>query len=484
MQSTYKHGIRVQENPTSLPSPVKGSAGLQVIFGTAPINLAKNPYNATNKLFIAYSFEEAQSYLGYSADYDNYTLCQSMDASFRVFNVAPIILCNVLDPTVHKKVNPATDYSVVSGQALINVKGILLDTVVVKSESNTLSVDNDYVLSFNDDGYVVVSLLSTGSASTATTLNISSTSIDPTAVTSTDIIGGYDAITGKEKGIELVRKVYPRFNLVPGLLLAPGWSHIPEVGATLDAKCEAINEVYNCENILDIDTTVAKKYTDVEDEKNANGYTSKHSIVLWPMISVNGVKFYYSAIYGALVAYTDATNDDVPSLSPSNKILGATGTVLKDGTEVDLDQAQANVLNSKGIVTAINDAGWRSWGNNMACYPNNQDPKDRWICCRRFFTWWGNTFILSYKDKVDNLANYALIESIVDAENIRGNSYVSQGKCAGAKMQFNVDDNPIENILNGKIQFKQWLAPWTPAEDILNILEFDPTMIEAALGGE
>ncbi|OYO94283.1 phage tail protein [Lachnotalea glycerini] len=422
--------------------------------------------------------------MGYSSDYESYSLCQSMDASFKIFNIAPIILCNVLDPAKHKKSNAAVDYSVMNGQALINIKGILLDTVVVKSENSTLYNNVDYVLSFDDDGYVVVSLLAAGSASAAVTLTINSTSIDPTMVTRADIIGGYDAETGKETGIELVRKVYPRFNLVPGLLLAPGWSHITEIGAALDAKCEAINEVYNCENILDIDTTTAKKYTDVAECKLSNGYTSKHSIVLWPMISVNGVMFYYSAIYGALVAYTDATNDDVPSLSPSNKILGATGTVLKDGTEVDLDQAQANVLNSKGIVTAINDSGWRSWGNNMACYPDNTDPKDRWICCRRFFTWWGNTFILSYKEKVDNLLNYALVESIVDAENIRGNSYVSQGKCAGAKMQFNLEDNPSDQILEGKIQFKQWLAPYTPAEDILNILEFDPTMIETALGGE
>lgn len=487
MATSYNHGIRVQENPTSLPAPVKGSAGLQVIFGTAPVNLIENPYAATNKLFIVHDFEEAQSCLGYSSDYEDYTLCQCMDASFKIFNVAPIILCNVLDPAVHNKVMPAANYPVENGQAVVNIKGFLLDTVVVRNSAGSLigmTKDEDYVLSFNDEGYLVISLLSSGTAANAHTLNVNGTRIDPSAVTSTDIIGGYDAETGIETGIELARKVYPKFNLVPGLLLAPGYSHIPEVGAALDAKSENLNEVYTCETILDIDTTIAKKYTDVEEQKIANGYTSKHSIVLWPMISVNGAKFYYSAIYGALVAYTDASNDDVPSLSPSNKILGATGTVLQDGTAIDLDQAQANVLNSKGIVTAINDAGWRSWGNNMACYPDNKDPKDRWICCRRFFTWWGNTFILSYKEKVDNLANYALIESIVDAENIRGNSYVSQGKCAGAKMQFNVDDNPIENILNGKIQFKQWLAPWTPAEDILNVLEFDPSMIEAALGGE
>ena len=91
---------------------------------------------------------------------------------------------------------------------------------------------------------------------------------------------------------------------------------------------------------------------------------------------------------------------------------------------------------------------------------------------------------MNYLEKVDNPANYRLIESIVDSENVRGNSLVSQGKCAGIKMEYNRADNPIANVLDGKIVFRQHLAPYTPAEDILNILEFDPTMIEAALGGE
>ena len=36
--------------------------------------------------------------MGYSDDFRKYTLCQSIDASFRVFNIAPIVCINVLDP--------------------------------------------------------------------------------------------------------------------------------------------------------------------------------------------------------------------------------------------------------------------------------------------------------------------------------------------------------------------------------------------------
>ena len=249
------------------------------------------------------------------------------------------------------------------------------------------------------------------------------------------------------------------------------------------AKCEEINGVFSCECVLDIDSAEVKKYTDCKEWKDGNGYVNKHAVVLWPQVKIGTKQYAYSAIFAALTAYTDAGNDDVPNLSPSNKLIGLTGTVLDDGTEVTLDQTQANLLNGQGIITAININGWRSWGNNTSIYPASTDPKDRWFCCRRFFSWWGNSFILTYKQKVDEPGNYRLIESIVDSENIRGNSYVSQGKCAGARIEFSEDENPVTDILNGKIQFHQYLAPYVPAEDILNILEFDPDMLSAALNG-
>lgn len=481
----YNHGVRVQEQATSLVAPITGTAGLQVIIGTAPVNLAADPYKATNVPMIAYSFSEAVEQLGYSDDFKNYTLCQSMDACFRVFNVAPIILINVLDPAKHKKANESATVKVESMQATVEVAGILADTVEVSSGEATLETGTDYIATFDDDGYLVISLTAGGKGAAATELTVKSSSIDPTKVEESDIIGGYNASTGAESGMELIRQIYPKFGMTPGLLLAPGWSHKPNVGVVLAAKCEEINGVFTCECILDIDCTAdgATKYTDCNEWKNGNGYINKHSVVLWPQVKVGTKQYAYSAIFGALTAYTDASNDDVPNLSPSNKLIGLTGACLEDGSEVNLDQTQANLLNGQGIITVINMNGWRSWGNNTACYPANTDPKDRWFCCRRFFSWWGNSFILTYFQNVDDPANYRLVESIVDSENIRGNSYVSQGKCAGARIEFSEDENPVTDILNGKIQFHQYLAQYTPAEDILNVLEFDPDMLSAALNG-
>ena len=66
----YQHGVRVQERATSIVAPITGTAGLQVVFGTAPINMADDPYKVTNTPVIAYNWAEAVSKLGYSEEKD------------------------------------------------------------------------------------------------------------------------------------------------------------------------------------------------------------------------------------------------------------------------------------------------------------------------------------------------------------------------------------------------------------------------------
>ena len=471
----YMHGIRIKENPTSIPTPVTNEAGVPVIFGTAPVNMVSDPEGAVNKLFLCSSFAEAKAAVGYSDDYEAYTLCQAMDAFFKAFGVGPVVLCNVLDPAVHKASYSET-LNVVDGQAISTKKGVILNGLTV----GTLTEGTDYTAEFNDDGYVVITVLKSG----VNSIEVSGSMIDASKVTEANIIGSYDAQTGVETGVELVRKVYPTFSLTPSLLLAPGWSHKPSVGLALAEKCTDVNGMFKCECVVDIDTDRAAKYTDAGTIKTESGFASEHMICVWPKVKYAGKTMYYSAIYAAMATYTDYNNDSVPNLSPSNRAIKVSAAVVEDGTEVSLDINQANELNAVGIVTALNLNGFKAWGNNTAAYPDTTDPKDRWIACRRFFSWWGNSFITTYLTKVDNPANYRLIESIVDSENVRGNSLVSQGKCAGIKMVYSKDDNPIGNVLDGKIVFRQYLAPYTPAEDILNVLEFDPDMIESALGGE
>lgn len=484
----YQHGIYVQENPTSVLAPITTDSAIIFVVGTAPINLASDPTGAVNKPILINSFAEAQEKLGYSDNFEDYSICQLIDAAFRIYNVGPIVAVNVLDPSEHKIVATPQLEAITNGQVVIDEEGILLSSIVVKDSTaaTTYDLTDDYIAEFNADGHVVIKRVATGSIlEAATQLSISFDKLDPSAVDATDIVGGYTS--GVYKGLECISQVYPQLGIVPGIIVIPGWSHNPTVGAAMTAKTENINGAFKCMSIKDVDSssTGADLYTEVASWKSTNSYTDKHDIVVWPKVKNGSKTYYFSAVLAALIAYTDTQNDNVPYVSPSNKSLRITGTVLEDDTEVYLDQLQANTLNAQGIVTAVNLAGWKAWGNNTGAYPSITDIKDRFIAVRRMFDWWGNSFIQTYFQQIDNPMNSRLIEALVDSENIRANGYKAKQQIADAKIEFNITENPTTDLLNGVIRFKQYLTPYPPAEAIINVLEFDPNAFTASLpGGE
>ena len=74
----YFHGVRCSEVPTSITTPVNATAGLPVVFGTAPVHLTDEPEKYVNNPVICNSWDEAVNALGYSEDWDKYTLCEAM----------------------------------------------------------------------------------------------------------------------------------------------------------------------------------------------------------------------------------------------------------------------------------------------------------------------------------------------------------------------------------------------------------------------
>ncbi len=506
---SYTHGVYINENSTAVIAPIISDSGVQFVVGTAPINMLADPSGAVNKPILVNSLSEAVTNFGYCKNFEKFTICQSVNASFNVYNVAPLVIVNVLDPEKHTVAISPDDqqYSIDKKTEKITIakEGIFLNSFVVKGQDGAITYKegNDYTLTFDEYGYVVLTPVlakdngaifkqlekqeQEGQEEPKVQLAISYNRLDPSSVTYEDIIGGYDSVNGKYTGLQNIEQVYPKLGVVPGLIVIPGWSHIPEVGIAMMAKTEDINGCFKCMAVLDVDTdsiTGAYSYQAVMDWKNKNSYTSENSIVCWPKVKIGDAQYWFSAVAAPLIAYTDANNDNIPYVSPSNKSFRITSTVLSDGSEVYLDQSQGNHLNGNGIVTAINLNGWRLWGNNTGIYPSSTDVKDRFIPVRRMFSWWGNSFILTYFQKVDDPMNTRLIESIVDTENIRANGYKARYQIADARIEFLADENPTTDLLNGKIRFHQYLTPFPPAETIIDTLEFDANALTTALGGK
>lgn len=474
------HGVRVKEVPTSILTPANTTAGLPVVFGTAPIHLTAEPAKNVNRPVICYSWNEAVAAFGYAENWDAYTLSEVMYSQFKLYGVKPIIFVNVLDPAKHKaEVRDTEGRTVTAGRITLD-EPVLLTTLKVKSAPAAEPAKDieDYTAAYDDEGKLVISVTPTGVLKSAEKLYLEYTKLDPSQVKDADIIGG--ASKNGTAGLEWLDSIYTLFSLVPGIVAAPGWSDRPSVAAVMKAKAMRISGLFRCICLTDVDTGAAKYYADVNEWKNKNSYTGVNQVVCWPCVRSGDMVFRMSTHLLGIIGTMDAANEDVPYQSPSNLSMQATGLCLKDGAEVTLSLEQANLLNSQGVMTALNfSGGWKSWGNYTGAYPSATDVKDTFISVRRMFDWQYQTFILSYWQKVDQPLTLRLVRTIVDSEKIRLNGLVSRGFLLGADVEFIEEENPTTDLLQGIIRVHSYITPPVPAQEIDNILEYDVNNFKA-----
>lgn len=475
----YKHGVYTSEQATSLIAMTSTDSGLIIAVGTAPVHLASSPVPA-NTPVLCYTYKEAVAALGYSDDWEKYSLCEVMKTQFALFNMAPVVFINVLDTEKHKQAVKDESADVKAGVVTVTAPA-LADTlsVALTAGGDTLTKDTDYTVGHDDDGNLIITAIDGGKITSETAqVFLSYTKIDPAAVTSKDIIGGVNTETNKTEGLELIDEIYPRFGLVPGIIIAPGFSTDITVAAVMKAKEHNICGHFNAISICDIPTDEVKTYTAASAWKNAKSFADKDCLLCWPMLKQGDQKFHLSTQLASLMNYTDSQHDGIPYYSPSNKSLQADGACLADGTEVYLNSVQAAYLNGQGIVTALNFiGGWKSWGNRTTAYPSNTDVKDNFTTNRRMFNWVANTLVTTFWTKIDEPTNKRLISTIVDSANIFLNGLTAKGALLGGRVEFRDDENTTTELMDGVLRFHVYLTPPAPARDIEFVQEYDPDYI-------
>lgn len=487
MATGYYHGVRTRQVQTSISTPVTAASGVTFVVGTSPVQMngGTKPegsnqlvFKNVNEPIMGMNNAEAVTALGYSDDWKKYSLCEVMYNHYRLYATAPVFFVNVLDPAKHKLSMAAEPYALVDGRVKLTLDAIAESVVVTGYAAGV-----DYDL-FYDGENLIIEVLPDGTIpDAATELTIAFDKVDPTQVTKADIIGGFNVVTKKTTGFELIESVFPKYSIVPDIIICPGWSHDPEVAAIMARYAQSINGVFEAKCLIDVDTTVVKHYADVTAWKKAQNINSKTQALCFPMCKLGDRIFHTSTQMAGLMAQVDAANGDCPAESPSNKNMKINGAVLADGTEVLLDLQQANYLNSNGVTTILNFiGGFVLWGNETACYPANTDVKDYFLCVSRMFGWVGNSLILTYWSKVDNkLTRRRFIDSIVDSVNIWLNGLTSEEKILGGRVEFLADENPVTALMGGKAVFHIYLTPPSPGKEIEFVLEYDISYIEAAL---
>lgn len=480
----YFHGAKASKRNTSVSTPIVADSAVHFIVGTAPAHTVNGK---VNEPVLAYSYAEAVAAMGYSEDWEKYDICEEIYATFKLYQNGPIVMVNVLSPTKHLAGETTDTFTMTAGIVGLPFETVM-DTVEVKGYSGEDALTEpytrgtDYELIYTD-GKLNIERIDGGKITTDTAqLNVTYNAVNPSAVKKTDIIGGYDTTTKKETGYELLDYVFPKFRLIPSLLLAPNFSHDSEVAAVMAAKAENINGLFKGKAIVDVDTTVATTYQEAVEWKNKNNITQPAELLGWPMLTLGGKKYHHSTHLAGRISATDSAEDlggGSPCESASNKLLQIDGMVLADGTEVVLDLTKANYLNANGIITGINlMGGYVSWGNETACYPANTDVTDYFYCVSRMFGWVANTTILSVWNKVDRKLNRRLIESVVQSINLWLNGLMAEEKIIGGRIEFIEEENTDTDLMAGIAHFHIYLTPPSPAKEFDFVLEYDVSYLE------
>jgi hypothetical protein len=480
----YYHGARASKIATSVSTPVVADSAIHFIVGTAPVHTVGGK---VNEPVYASTYAEAVEAMGYSDDWEKYDICEEIYTAFKLYGVSPVVMVNVLDPKKHLAGEKTEDMQLSAGTLDLPYEAVE-DSVVVKGYdgedvlTQEYTRGEDYDLLYTD-GVLRLERIEDGKITADNAkLNIQYNAVAPDKVTKADIIGGYDTNTKKNKGFELVDSVFPKFRVVPTLLLAPNFSSDSEVAAIMSAKAENINGLFKAKVILDVDTTEATTYTEAVEWKTKYNISQPTELLAWPMLTLGGKKYHYSTHLAGLMALTDSTEDlggGSPCESASNKTLQIDGMVLADGTEVLLDLVQANYLNRNGIITGLNlIGGFVSWGNETACYPANTDVTDYFYCVSRMFQWVANSVILSVWSKVDRGLKRRLIESVVQSLNLWLNGLMAEEKILGGRIEFTEEENTETDLMAGIAHFHIYLTPPSPAKELDFTLEYDVSYLE------
>jgi len=474
MSTSLTHGVSTSVKETSVSTPIVAASGIHFAVGTAPVQMVNGK---VNEVLMFNTYAEAVEALGYSDDWEKYGLCEEIYTAFMLYQVSPVFCVNVLDPEKHKKTAAETTFTVTDGQAKLPPDAI---STSIKVSGKTLGTDYDV---FYDDDNCVVEFLTEAPETAAITYDI----VDTTAVTKSDIIGGYSATTKKTTGLELIDSVFPKYTEVPDIILCPNWSQDSEVAAVMAAKAENINAIFEAMAILDVDTTEtgALHYSDVPAWKKSKNFAKKNELVCWPKVKLGDRKFNFSTqLAGSMAAVDNDTSygDGTPCESASNKSLQADSACLADGTEVLLDVQNANYLNDNGVITALNFYnGFVSWGNYTAVYPSSTDPVDYIYSISRMFKWVAKTVTLSYWNSVDRKMTRRLLDAIMQGVNDWLNGLTAEEKILGGRVELLESENTLTALMAGRAKFHIYLTPPSPLQQMEFVLEYDVSYLSALL---
>ena len=373
--SEYLHGAYGEIGAIGSPVTVESQSAF-VVVGAAPVGQVANYAGSVNRPIAVRNMAEARKYFGYSSDWAKYPLCEAFHVFFEQRGVGPLVVINVLDPATHKGGTAKTQsLTMQNGRAVISAaEDAILATLSLSRESTTFVKGTDYTAEY-DYGKKAIIISAVGSNIGTDAFTATWYEMNPTAVTSANVIGTSDGL-GTNTGLQAVKDIYSLTGMVPCFLLCPGTSSVTAVHTAMREISQKVNghwDLYMYADLPLTDGTTPLTLDTVAAYKAANGYNRDNEKVFFPMaLGTDGKHYHLSVLAAAALLQVTIENDDIPYHSSSNipcpiienLYLGENFT----GRVYD-DQMINEKLNQNGICSAaFVSRRWAIWGAHSANY--------------------------------------------------------------------------------------------------------------------
>lgn len=417
----YLHGVYTREVPTAILPARTVDTNVVFAVGTAPVDsLPDDKPRHVNEPRLYHSYDAFVAEMGWSEDWQRYTLCEVAESHFAKYGAAPLVAVNVFDPAVHLDEAGDPDPAAVTGAQIIG--GI--DSATLKKTGLELVSE-----CFPRFRLVPGSILAPRF------------SADPAVAVS---------MAAKAKNIN-------------GLFNALALADVPTADVPLYTGVPEYKERHNLtdehlvlcwpgialgERRYHLSTQLAGRISLTDSDAGGT-----------PQVSPSNKRAFMDR---AVTVNADGKESEVWLDLTANNYLNGQGIVTVNNF----------------------DGGWKFWGNRTACYPSVTDPKDAFIPIRRFFNWYQNTFILTYFQKVDAPLTRRLITTFLKSEQLRLDGLTAREVINGGRISFLESENPVTDLMDGLLRFHLWISPPPPARAIEGIFEFDPTYLQTLFGEE
>lgn len=361
---TYLHGADTVRNTADTQSVTDADSAVVALVGIAPVFDVAEEYKTVNEIVDIRNTTNAAKYFGKT--YNGYTIPQALEDFYRGEGGGRVFTINVFDPAKHKASFDGTK-QVVKGKIVLTERGIA--NLVVKKDSTPAAIETDYTFDGKE-----ITITAAGALKDAAELTVSYDYADVSKVTSSDIIGKVDSLTGQKSGAQLIYDIKSIYGVEPTIIIAPGFICTNEVKTAL----ELISNKLKAE--LEIDAPMNTTLDEVIKGRGEQGTinfrtTSENSNLFHHHYKVyNTVEECYEYRYASPFAAAmrcKLDREDKPHYSISNQVIpGIEGVDVPISFSLNDPDCDASVLNSYGVITTINDGGsFKFWGNRNASFP-------------------------------------------------------------------------------------------------------------------